>query len=263
MKFIVALIAVFTMTATMAHATPDKMHGKNSCMDCHALTKVEADTLLTPLKSKVDSIKPHPAGMFEILATREDGRKTVLFLTYDKKWLVAGQAFEIQKNFKPLFLHEDQLPKPPKPLEKIDITKAPVQYAVTIGNPKGKKQIFVFTDVDCPYCRQLHPILNKLAEIEKDVAIHIMLMPIPQLHPKAHDKSRTIFTSKSKKILDDAFAGKMIPDPPKGDAGKKEIDAIMKFAQEVKINGTPFIFLGDGSVYNGPRDPEAMKKALK
>lgn len=113
------------------------------------------------------------------------------------------------------------------------------------------------------YCRQLHTVLNKLVEIEKDAAVHIMLMPIPQLHPKAHDKSRTIFTSKSKQILDDAFAGKLIPDPPKGDAGKKEIDAIMKFAQEVKINGTPFIFLGDGSVYQGPRDAAALKKALR
>ncbi len=36
-----------------------------------------------------------------------------------------------------------------------------------------------------------------------------------------------------------------------------------KFAKTAKIAGTPMIFLGDGSTYNGPRDAVAIKASLK
>jgi len=259
----VVLAAVSLLgAASIAQATPNKMHGKTSCIECHSLTKAESDNMLKAFRAKTTSIKNHPAGLFEVMV-EADGRKGIFFIPYGKKTIFVGQAID-PKEMKPVFMHANQMPKnvPQKALEKIDIKQAPVKDAVTIGNPAGKKHLYVFTDPDCPYCRQLHPVLHKMAQIDKDVAVHIMLMPIPQLHPKAYDKSRAVIATKDIKMLDDAFGGKPV-EAPKADAGKKEVDGIMQFAQKAGINGTPFVFLGDGSVYSGPRTAEEMVKALK
>jgi thiol:disulfide interchange protein DsbC len=261
---IVMVVGLMGM-ASFAIASPSKVHGQNSCIECHSLTKQESDAMIKDFQAHTVSIKAHPAGMFEILVEGDNpqykGNKGVFFIPFSKKFLIGGQVFDVKAK-KPVLMHEDQLPKPPKPITHVDLKKAPLSNAVTIGNDAAKKHLYVFTDPDCPYCRQLHPILNRLVEIEPNVAVHIMLMPIPQLHPKAYDKARAIISSKSKQILDDAFAGKPVPEIG-GEGFKKEIDAIMKFSREAGINGTPFVILGDGSVYNGPRTPEEIKKALK
>ena len=64
------------------------------------------------------------------------------------------------------------------------------------------------------------------------------------------------------KNLDLAFDGKELP-KPKGDASKAAVDAVIKFAQEQGINSTPTILLPDGTMYQGKRDAETIKRVLE
>ena len=129
-----------------------------------------------------------------------------------------------------------------------------------MGNPKGIKKLYVFTDPDCPYCRKGHAELKKLAKIAPDVAIHIMLFPLP-MHPGSYDKSRSVIESKNLDLLDKAFDGKEIPKPTK-ESSKKAIDEIVKFANANGISGTPTMVLPNGTIQVGMRDAETMKKML-
>lgn len=156
----------------------------------------------------------------------------------------------------PVSAHE--LPKPKE--VTIDPKTIPVDKAVVIGNPNGLKKLYVFTDPDCPYCRNLHTELKKLEKLVPELTIYVMLFPLPS-HPGAFDKSRTALEKKTHEILDKAFEGKEVPKPAT-ESSRKAIEEIIKFAAANGITGTPTMIFADGKVVVGGRDAEELKQML-
>lgn len=249
--------AVSVILATSSYAMAKEGCG-GVCSTCHSLTEKEATEILKKTGTTVTSVKQSPArGLFELLVER-DGQKGIILMDYGKKHLIQGMVVDIEK-LQPVSAHQQNLPQP-KQQTSLDVNTIPVVYAVIMGNPKGSKKLYVFTDPDCPYCQKGHVELKKLASIDPDVAIHIMLYPLA-MHPAAYDKSRAVLESKSLELLDRAFGGKDVPKPTK-DSSKKAIDEIVKFANANGISGTPTMVMPDGTIQVGMRDAETMKKML-
>jgi thiol:disulfide interchange protein DsbC len=228
------------------------------CASCHSLTEKEATELLKKTGATVTSVKQSPAkGLFELLVERE-GQKGIILMDYGKKHLIQGMVVDIE-TLQPASAHQLNLPQP-KQQTSLDVNTIPTANAIIMGNPKGSKKLYVFTDPDCPYCRKGHTELKKLAKIAPDVAIYIMLYPLP-MHPGAYDKARTIFETKSLDLMDKAFEGKDVPKPEK-ESSKKAIDENVKFANANGISGTPTMVMPDGKIEVGMRDAETMKKML-
>lgn len=262
LRFFFALLAVLLLGVPAAAKMPVEKNGcgTQECSACHTLSLEEANKLLSFAGVTVKSVKPAPArGFFEVLFEKGGGIG-LIFIDYAKKYLLEGQVMEIATK-QPAIAHEKELPRP-RQFTRVDPKSIPVQHAFTIGNPKGPKKLYVFTDPDCPYCRTLHPELIKLEKLMPDLAIHIMLYPLQQLHPQAYDKARVILASKKRQNLDKAFEGKELP-KPKGDEGRLAVDAVLTFATEQGITATPTILLPDGTPYQGPRDAQSLKEAIK
>lgn len=229
------------------------------CASCHSLSEKEATELLKKIGGTVTSVKQSPAkGLFELLVERE-GQKGILLMDYGKKHLIQGMVVDVE-TLQPASAHEQNLPKS-RQQTSVDVAAIPVKNAVVMGNPKGSKKIYVFTDPDCPYCRKGHAELKKLAKIAPDVAIYVMLYPLP-MHPAAYDKSRTVVETMSQDLLDKAFEGKDVPKPKK-ESSRKAIDEIIKFANANGISGTPTMVMPDGTIQVGMRDAESMKQMLE
>ncbi len=228
------------------------------CMVCHKLTEKEAADLLKNAGVTVKSVKPSPAnGLFEILLEKE-GRQGILFMDYGKKHIIQGMMAALP-DFRPVSSHMQDLPRQ-KEVTSIDPKTIPTENAIIMGNPKGTKKVYVFTDPDCPYCRNMHTELKKLEKIAPDVAIHIMLFPLP-MHPAAYDRARVIFAKKSRKLLDDGFEGRELPKPA-GNEGKDGVDKIMAFGNANGISGTPTLVMPDGKVVVGGMEAEALKRMI-
>lgn len=229
------------------------------CAACHSLTEKEATDILKKIGGTVTSVKQSPAkGLFELLVERE-GQKGIILMDYGKKHLIQGMVVDIE-TLQPASAHQQNIAQP-KPQTSVDVTTIPVSNAVIMGNPNGSKKLYVFTDPDCPYCRKGHAELQKLAKIAPDVAIYVMLFPLP-MHPAAYDKARTVVETMSHELLDKAFEGKDVPKPKK-ESSKKTIDEIVKFANANGINGTPTMVMPDGKIEVGMRDAETMKLMLE
>jgi thiol:disulfide interchange protein DsbC len=255
------LSAMFLLSAS-AFAMPTAKDGCGSqeCSTCHSLSVKEAGELLGFAGVIVKSVKPAPShGLHEVFFEK-DGGVGIIFIDFGKKHLIQGPIIDL-KTKQPLSAHENDMPRP-KQFTGVDPRLIPVQHAVIVGNPKAARKLYVFTDPDCPYCRTLHPELQKLEKLMPDVSINIMLYPLRQLHPQSYNKSRVVLSSKKRDLLDKAFEGKELP-KPKGDEGKVAVDAIIAFAEEQGINGTPMILLPDGTLYQGPRDAASIKKAVE
>lgn len=229
------------------------------CTSCHSLTPQEATGLLKKIGATVTSVRPSPSrGLFELLVEK-DGQKGILLMDYGKKHFIQGLVVNIEK-LEQVIAHKNELPQP-KQITSVDVNKIPAQLAVVMGNPRATKKLYVFTDPDCPYCRKAHAELKKLASIAPDVAIHVMLFPLP-MHPGAYEKSRAVFETKSLELLDKAFEGKDVPKPTK-ESSKKAIDEIIKFANANGISSTPTMVMPDGTIHVGMRDAETVKKMLE
>ncbi len=256
-KELLIALAVSIILASPSFAMAKEGCG-GACNVCHTLTTKDAGELLKNIGVTVKSVKEAPAkGLLELLVEK-DSKQGIIFVDYGKKHLMQGMIVSLE-TMQPVSAHAQDLPQP-KQVTSIDVSTIPADKAVIIGNPKGSKKLYVFTDPDCPYCRKGHLELKKLAALAPDVAIHIMLYPLP-MHPGAYDKSRAIFETKSLEMLDLAFDGKDVPKPSK-DSSKAAIDEIIKFANANGISGTPTMVMPDGKVEVGMRDAETLKKML-
>lgn len=258
LKKLFIAVTVTLIAVSSSYAMPKEGCG-GDCASCHTLTPQEATGLMKKLDVTVTSVRQSPArGLFELLVEK-DGRKGVLFMDYGKKYFVQGMVVDLD-NLEQVVAHKDELPQQ-KQITSVDVKTIPVANAVIMGNPKGSKKLYVFTDPDCPYCQTGHAELKKLVKIAPDVAIYVMLFPLP-MHPEAYDKSRTVLETKSLDLLDKAFSGKEIPKPTK-ESSKKTIAEIVKFANDNGISGTPTMVMPDGTIQVGMRDAETMKKMLE
>jgi thiol:disulfide interchange protein DsbC len=209
------------------------------CMDCHSLTKAEAGKLLKTEKfrAEVTDIRMSPVkGLWEV-EIRQGDKRFKVYMDFAKKYLVEGAV-----NFTPL----EKIGESP-PLKKVDLKKIPLDNAIIFGDPKAQNRIIVFDDPDCPYCEKLHKEIKKIIAERDDVVFYIKLYPLP-IHPKAYAKSKAIVCEKSVKLLEDAFAGKTLPEPK---CETTEVDDNIKLAAELGIRGTPAIIFPDGRLLPG------------
>lgn len=256
-KLFIAM-AVIVMVSSPTFVLAAEVHGTD-CAACHKLNEKDANELLKKIGVTVKSVKQAPVkGFFELLVEK-DGKKGLIFVDYAKKDIIQGAIFSLE-TLQPVASHPlDQFQ--PKQVTSIDPKTIPVDNSVVIGNPKGSKKLYVFTDPDCPYCRKMHVELLKLEKIDPDVAIYIMLYPLA-MHPQSFDKARVILETQSHDLLDKAFEGKEVPKPTKEDS-KARIEANIKFANANGISGTPTLVMPDGKVVVGMRDADTLKKMLE
>ena len=254
MKILATALLFMTIAAGSASAMPKDGCG-GECARCHALSVKEANELVKGLGGKVTLVKsPAMRGVWEIDLEKE-GKKAVAYLDYGKKYLIPGPIFNLATR-KPIAAGEQQS----APVKKVKPSSIPLGNSIIMGNPKGKKRLFVFTDPDCPFCARLHGELKKVVATEPDLVVYVKLFPL-KMHPTAYDKARVILHGKSVKLLDDAFAKLPLP-PPGPQASGRGVDETIKLGQSLGVTSTPTLIFPDGSVMPGARDAAEIKSLL-
>jgi thiol:disulfide interchange protein DsbC len=251
---LLAAAAVALVTATLPSFAMSGGGCGGDCASCHSITVNEADSLLKGI-GKVTAVKPAPVrGLYEV-TFEQQGNTGVAYLDYGKKHIIAGQAYDIA-SMQPVGGNAPTA----KQQERLDPTTLSSTDALVMGNPNGKKKLFVFTDPECPYCAKAHGEFKKLAALEPDLAIYIKLFPL-KMHPKAYDKARVILAANSLELLEDSFAGKALPAAGET-TPKKPVDETIHFAGAAGINSTPTLVLADGRIVPGFKDAAAMRQLL-
>ena len=147
-------------------------------------------------------------------------------------------------------------------LNAIDIKQLPLADAIKVVRGKGERVMYVFTDVDCPFCTRLEQTL-----LETDnVTVYNFMFPIDSLHPAARNKQKAIWCAKDRVAAwADAVLRKKFDEKQKGDCANP-IDATVALGQKLGVRATPSFFLGDGRMVAGaiPKDQlEARLNAVQ
>ncbi|MDB5884432.1 MAG: hypothetical protein JWR74_603 [Polaromonas sp.] len=198
-----------------------------------------------PALSKIDEISKTPMnGLYEIRVNDSD----IFYTDAEGNFLIQGNLIDTRAKRN---LTEERTEK----LSAIDFAALPVKDAFTQVRGNGKRQLAVFEDPNCGYCKRFERDLQKI----NDVTIHTFLVPI--LGADSVEKSKNIWCAKDRTK---AWLDWMVRDQPAARAScdTAALDRNLAFSKRYKITGTPTLFFIDGSRVPGAIGAEQIEKTL-
>lgn len=220
-QFAAAIVLVFFATASQA--------------DEEAIRKV-FKTMVPDVK--VLSVQKLPyAGLYEVVVERPDGIR--IFYTDAKAQIILAGANLIDTRTQ-RSLTEERLRK----LNAVDWSALPFHWAVTTRRGTGRRQIAIFSDPNCPFCKQFEKDLAKL----DDLTVHIFMYPV--VKPESVRQTKSVWCSKDRaKAWNDFMLKDIEPSAPTG--CDNPIDELVVLGKKLGATGTPTWFLPNGEKHQG------------
>ena len=183
--------------------------------------------------TKIKSVSPSPIpGVYEVLVGND-----IFYTDANSKYLIQGEIIEIATG-------KNITEQKQADLNRIKWSELNPANALKVVRGNGIRQLAVFSDPNCGYCKRLDKSLQQL----DNVTIYTYLIPI--LSPDSALKSKQIWCSADpQKTYIDWMINGVTP------SGKSDcttpLDKNMTFAKTYGITGTPTIFFTDGSRFPG------------
>jgi len=183
--------------------------------------------------AKVRSVTPAPVGgLYEVLVGND-----VFYTDSTGKYLIQGEIIELATGKNITEQRQADLNR----IKWTDLAQANAMKTVR-GN--GSRQLAVFSDPNCGYCKRLEKSLQQL----DNVTIYTYLIPI--LGPDSLQKSKQIWCAADPyKAYMDWMINGTVPNG-KSDCATP-LDKNMAYAKSYGITGTPTLFFTDGSRFPG------------
>lgn len=263
MKHLLIIIILLTGYAGIANAFGSGELGcAGDCTSCHKVTKQDAQNAVAKLDPSlvVESIGSAPVpGLYQmVIAKGKD--KGIAYLDFSKRYLIQGTVIDTGNKVNitsksMLEVLESQV---------VDTSKIRLDNALLMGNPKGSRHLYLFSDPDCPYCPKAHEVLQQLVKKMPDLAVHILLFPL-DMHPDAAWKTNAIIATSKKdmagalRMLEDSYQKKAIKKNPNA---KNYAAELKKMGQELEITSTPALVYANGKIGLGVKTLEEVSDGV-
>ena len=194
--------------------------------------------------TKIKSVTASPIpGIYEVLVGND-----VFYTDTNSKYLIQGEIIELASG-------KNITEQRQADLNRIKWSELNTSNALKAVRGNGSRQIAVFSDPNCGYCKRLEKSLQQL----DNVTIYTYLIPI--LSPDSAQKSKQIWCSAdAQKTYIDWMINGITP------SGKSDcstpLDKNLAFAKTYGITGTPTIFFTDGSRFPGAVQISDIEKKL-
>ncbi|HNC98941.1 MAG TPA: DsbA family protein [Myxococcota bacterium] len=161
------------------------------------------------------------------------------------------------------------------------VYQIPVEGTAILGDAKAPLTVVLFTDLQCPYCAQMAPILKNLqAEHPKSLKVSFRHFPLVSIHDKAFNAHQALWAADRQGRLWDyyfavaphfrgltdsaltATAAGLKLDLTKfeadrrSEASKKAVEADMQLGEAVGVEGTPSLYF-NGKPTRNPSEIDA------
>jgi len=139
-------------------------------------------------------------------------------------------------------------------LSKVDFSSLPLENAIKQVKGDGSRQVAVFEDPNCGYCKQLHRTLEEV----DNVTVYTFLFPI--LSQDSHTRSRNIWCAEDQAAV---WKQWMVQNKQPAVAEcETPIEANLALGRSLMVTGTPAMFFADGSRVNGAIPADALEEKL-
>lgn len=185
----------------------------------------------------IESVRPAPvAGLFEVVV-RGDSGPQIFYTDASATMIIAGSIFEVRSDRN---LTEERL----RALKAVKWNSLPFDWTFTIKHGNGRRKIAVFSDPNCPFCRQFEGDLAKLG----NVTIHLFLYPV--IKPDSVRQTKSVWCSRdrARAWMDLMFRSIEPGASPDCDT---PIEKILAFGRKLGANATPTWILPNGEIHSG------------
>lgn len=223
----------------------------NAAVENGSMNIQRAAEALGPLVDRVHGVRQSEVPGLWVVDIEKDGQKVPIFLDSNGQYLISGNVIRLSDmtNLTQKY-HAD--------LNRVDISRIPLEDALLLGKAAAATKVIVFTDPQCPYCSKLHTELQNVVERDPDIAFLIKMFPL-KMHPEAYDISRSIVCAQSMELLEKAFADQPVP---KATCDTKAVDTTLDLAPQLGIRSTPTLVLPDGRVLPGFKEADELLRML-
>ncbi len=213
------------------------------------------------IKTKLQNILPEGTVLEAVQETEMEGYYEVniqglepLYVTSNGKYLVSGDIYEISQNG--LINRSDARKRFQR---KSVLTEIDPSEFITFQPEIVKHAIYVFTDVDCGYCRQFHKEINQYTGL--GIKIHYLAFPREGLGSKSYKKIASAWCSKDPNTaITQLKLGKEIPENICKD---NPVSKHFKLGNSLGVAGTPSIITEEGRIIPGYLPPKELIKQLE
>lgn len=207
----------------------------------------EALESLAP-QATVKSIEESPVeGVYEVTLGTQ-----VLYMTADGRYLMQGSLFDVKTRTD---LTAESMAK----LRKAVLSDVDPAEQITFAPPADEitHEVFVFTDIDCGYCRRLHSQIDEYNDY--GIAVHYLSFPRAGPDSQSFDKAISVWCADDRQTaLTEAKQGK----DPKPRTCENPVASQFQLGQEVGVQGTPAIIAEDGTMLPGYMPPQKLVQRL-
>jgi thiol:disulfide interchange protein DsbC len=195
----------------------------------------------------IDAIKPAPFPGFSEVSL--SGR--VVYVSQDGQYLLQGSLVRLA--------------------DRVDLTEASEAVMrrgelAAVGKERRivfpavgaqKHRITVFTDIDCGFCRKLH---SQIADYNREgITVEYLFFPRAGLNSESFDKAVAVWCSTDRNA---ALTAAKLDKPIGKRTCANPVAAEYKLGQKIGVDGTPAIYLDDGTQIGGYLPPKDMLAKL-
>jgi len=163
----------------------------------------------------------------------------VVYISDDGRYVLEGDLMDLveRKN-----LTEDRrMVARSEAFSKLDVSKV-IEFAPA----KTEHVLYVYTDIDCAYCRKFHKQIKKLND--NGIAVRYLSFPRAGIGSSSFVKAESAWCAKDKKsALTAEKAGKSIPPAVCDDRVTQQYE----LGQSMGVRGTPTVYLANGKEMGG------------
>jgi thiol:disulfide interchange protein DsbC len=203
---------------------------------------------LTKLLPEAPVRSVRPSGVEGIVEVLLAGNR-IVYCDLAGKHLFNGHLFELES-------HEDLTAQRLSEITRVDPKQLRLADAFDVKRGNGKREVYLFEDPDCPFCKKFEQELPKI----NDVTLHVFLYPLTSLHPHAYEHSLGVWCSKNRqKAWSDKMLKGIDPAPATCD---NPIDRNLALGDKLHIEGTPTLIFADGRVHEGMLTADELERML-
>ncbi|WP_026293180.1 DsbC family protein [Rudaea cellulosilytica] len=162
----------------------------------------------------------------------------VVYASADGKYLIQGDVIDVAQ--------KASLPgRAQSSLRLASLKTLPQSKRIVFAPANPKHTVTVFTDVDCPYCRQFHKQIAAYNQV--GIAVEYVLFPLA-IHPGADKKAEAVWCAQDRNA---AYTAAMNGQDPGKKTCANPVAETTALALKIGISGTPTILNESGVQVNG------------
>lgn len=199
-------------------------------------------------KIQVKSVTPTPvAGIYELVLSGSQ----IIYMDANANYFFSGELIDLRAKKS---ITQERI----ETMNTANFNELPLENAIKEVRGKGTLKLVVFSDPDCPYCKELEKVM---AQID-DLTIYTFMMPIEALHPQAKQKSIQIWCSENPTEAWTNWMRKNIT-PAGSRTCQHPIEEIIALGDSLGFTGTPTLIFPNGVTQAGYAPKDELLKLIQ